>query len=134
MSARLSFFLPFFSRLLALVLALTVLAPGFGWEVAGYASAGTVHAVPDGAGADHHHASSAHDAAHGADCVTPDECGGNHPHCCPGHVLGHLPGHLASALRLPLLTGAQALTLENGIAFRSRVPQGLERPPRFYAA
>lgn len=48
-------------------------------------------------------------------------------------MLGHLPVYPAAALRVPLLTGAQMPILEYAAAFSSRVPQGLERPPRFFA-
>ncbi|MFV0370062.1 MAG: hypothetical protein ACK5JI_00255 [Azonexus sp.] len=132
MSAHFPFFSRLCSRLLALVLALTVLAPGFGWEVAGYANAGT-HVLPHASAEAHAGMDAGAHAGHDADCATPDECGGNHHHCCPGHVLGHLPVYPVAALRVPLLTGAQMPILEGAAAFSSRVPQGLERPPRFYA-
>lgn len=133
--------LPFFSRLLALVLALTVLAPGFGWEVVGYAGAETLHAVdampPEHSG--HDHAANfdehlAHAAASAAECGAPEECAAQHHHCCPGHMLGHLPVYLSAALRLPLANLAQVPSPEYGARFSSRVPQGLERPPKFFAA
>ena len=123
-----------FSRLLAIVLALTVLAPGFGWQSAGglvgeaqAASAENAHAMLHGGEADC--ADCAEHAAHAG-----DDCGERHHHCCPGHILGHLPGQVAGNLMLPLPARDDLAVDRNNRRFSSRFPDGLERPPRVAGA
>ena len=131
--------LPFLSRLLAFVLALTVLAPGFGWEMAGEAAGHarneTAHALKHAAG-DAHEACALHDGGHASEhagCATPEQCASTQHHCCPGHTLGHVPVYLAAAPKLSLLTVTQAMIRADAAVFTSRVPQGLERPPKHAA-
>lgn len=124
------------SRLLVLIMLLTVLAPGFGWQAAG--------GMPNElAGADMHHAHAAdgHDAhvIHEMPCegcgthAAGDDCADTLHHCCPGHVLGHLAvQHVAP---MPVLSPGTSSLLDRGDReFASRVPAGLERPPRHFSA
>ena len=110
------------SRIVLLVLLATVFSPSFGWEAAESMAA-------------HEHASPAAHQAHGDDHHAPaaDGCASTQHHCCPGHQLGHLQGGIVDALRLPM--PAQTADLSGNIVsrFTSRVPEGLERPPRVSA-
>lgn len=110
-------------RLLLVVMLMTVLSPKFGWDAV---SAVVPHAH-------------AEEAAHAMADADPD-CHGHHDsydgvpegggHCCPGHVLGHLPGSVSGIAMLhPVVAGAFAGAGAD-TRFSSRIPEGLERPPR----
>lgn len=124
------------SRFLVLILLLTVLAPGFGWQAAGGMPA-EVAAVD----MQHEHAADGHDAhaMHEMPCddcgthAAGDDCADTLHHCCPGYILGHLAvQHIAP---MPVLSPGTASLLERGDReFASRVPAGLERPPRHFSA
>ena len=126
-----SLFRPLARLLLAIMLA-TVLAPGFGWEAAGGAEAHDLSALV--AMADAHDGHAMHDGhpSHQADAAAAD-CQDVSHHCCPGHVLGHLSGCLNGGLSLPQAAADVAV---DGVdpRFSSRIPEGLERPPRAVAA
>lgn len=119
----------FVSRCLLLVMLATVFSPSFGWEavegMAAHEESEAVHAT--------HHAR----ADQATEDVTGDVCAGHEVgasdlehHCCPGHVLGHLLGSLAaSGLPILPLSGKLAVNLPDA-RFSSRVPEGLERPPK----
>lgn len=123
------------SRLLLLVMLATVFSPSFGWQavqgMAAHDDGGAMHAVV--AEAEHHA------AAEAAACDTcPDHdplaCGEARHHCCPGHVLGHLPGSLAGIFPLAVPDGSNPAVDGGSDRFSTRPPEGLERPPRFSAA
>jgi hypothetical protein len=141
------------SRWMLLVMLTTVLAPGFGWEVAGGMLA-SAQAAPAEAHGDHHQHALPHDSqpmaqldehAVGMDCAEMGlggtglgSCGGPdmppcddlQHHCCPGHVLSHLSAalHAAPSFLLPI---SQNIAVDrSNRQFSSRVPEGLERPPR----
>lgn len=130
--------------LLAVMLA-TVFSPSFGWELV---EGGVPHVhVEQGADVDDHHAghhdhglpSTSMDAAsalHAADdcsgCgdLTAGDCSDAQHHCCPGHVLGHLPASLR-AVGVFVLALNDSFALDGAAArFSTRIPEGLERPPR----
>lgn len=121
------------SRLVLLVMLTTVFSPSFGWEAA-ESMAAHEHAAPaahEAHGDDHH-------AAPAADCYgcpqhESDGCATTQHHCCPGHQLGHLQGGIVDTLHLPISAQAAGLTGNIASRFTSRVPEGLERPPRFSA-
>lgn len=125
------------ARLLALIMLITVLAPGFGWESAG-GMMGQAIAAP--AAMDEHqhgHPAAAADAeapCDGCGDHADDDCVELHHHCCPGYILGHLPGHLANVPALPVPLAGNAAVDRSDRRFSSRVPDGLERPPRSVAA
>lgn len=118
------------TRLLLLVMLATVFAPSFGWQVAQGMAA---HDVSPAA----HDAAHAHDHDHGASApqaAEHDACAEGGHHSCPGHFFGHLIGGTADAF-LPAIAGAGAAVLiGRQTRFSSRVPEGLERPPRASAA
>lgn len=116
------------SRCLLLIMLATVFSPSFGWEAA--------QAV-----AEHEHSAIAVDAddhaAHDVLCVgggcgeqdaTP--CADSQHHCCPGHQLGHLPGGVSAAQFLGVPPVLHLIVGDADARFSSRVPEGLERPPR----
>lgn len=113
------------SRWLLLVMLATVVSPSFGWE-----------AVP--AMAEHEHAAmlamdehAGHDMvvaeAASADQADADCCADPLHQCCLGHQLGHPQGS-SFPLFIPSSTPAIAMVLSE--RFFTRVPEGLERPPR----
>lgn len=118
------------SRYLLLVILASVLAPGFAGEIArGTAQGAHQHqAMAEMAVVDH-------EAGHEMHCATDQDSQGSTPsccadslhQCCPGHQLGHV-----RALELPeLLPGAPlVVAMAASEAFLTRVPEGLERPPR----
>lgn len=113
------------SRLVLLVMLATVFSPSFGWEAAESA-------------ASHKHASAPAHAAHGDDhhggpATEPAACADTHHHCCPGHQLGHLPGGIVDRLQPSLSKDGPDLSGNTTSRFTSRVPEGLERPPRLPA-
>lgn len=123
-------------RFLVVVMLLTVLSPKFGWDSLGAMSA-HVHAAGMSADGERRGGQdAAHDHGHEtmADCHGHRRSGaevdsGDH-HCCPGHVLGHLLGGLGAQIGVPSIV--PAAVMPEGIAKRysSRIPEGLERPPR----
>jgi len=116
------------SRLLIMIMLLTVFSPSFGWESAGGMAA---HEHPAVQVDDHDHADGHdHDAHVGEGDHAEAVCDDAQHHCCPGHVLGHMPGGLAAGLHLPLADAANATVDAPQRAFSSRIPEGLERPPR----
>lgn len=123
------------TRLLLLVMLATVLSPSFGWEaVQGMAP----HGGHDEAPAVHSHdvhqayaAETAH-AACGSDCdmAAAEHCNDSRHHCCPGVMFGHLLGGPAESFQPAVFAGASAVPVGRDARFSSRVPDGLERPPR----
>jgi hypothetical protein len=133
------------SRWMLLVMLTTVLAPGFGWEVAGGMLASAQAATADAHHDHHQHEAQLHEHAGSMDCADmalsgmgSAACAGSdmppcddlQHHCCPGHVLSHLSAalHAASSFLLPI---SQNIAVDRSSRqFSSRVPEGLERPPR----
>lgn len=122
------------SRLLIMIMLLTVFSPSFGWESAGGMAA---HEHPAALADEHGHDHHGHDAHGDAGPVDADHaqpvCGDGQHHCCPGHVLGHMPGGLTAGLSLPTPDGDNAPVDARQGSFSSRIPDGLERPPRVAA-
>lgn len=124
--------------LLAVMLA-TVFSPSFGWELVDGAvphahQASLAEAVGDHA--DHHGHLAATLPAHDHDAPAADACPGcgdcpdpQHS-CCPGHVLGHLPASLHAQGVFVLALGDSFALDGAARRFSSRIPEGLERPPR----
>lgn len=124
---------PFFrliSRYLLLLILASVLSPGFAGEIAREMAEGAhqqnesvAMAVVDHDGC--HETSGAPD--HGSQPSDAGCCTDSLHHCCPGHQLGHL-----SALDFVALPPASPLLVGMAVseAFLTRVPEGLERPPR----
>jgi hypothetical protein len=117
-------------RFLMVVMLLTVLAPKFGWDavsaVAPHAHAGEVLAqAADGEDCHGHH-------GHGGE--HPAAPGDGHPdhgdHCCPGHVLGHMFGGVPVAVHAPPPSAPAPVASAPDARFSSRIPEGLERPPK----
>jgi len=108
------------TRLLLLVMLSTVFSPSFGWEIVD-GVAPHEHGVSSAGGEEH----SGHDM-HAAVAGHDEQ---DH-HCCPGHILGHLPGGLGAS-GLAVMVTADSFALDgHADRFASRVPEGLERPPR----
>lgn len=117
-------------RFLLVVMLLTVLAPKFGWDavsaVAPHAHAGEAAAhVADGEDCHGHHGEAGDHPGTGVD-AHPDH--GNH--CCPGHVLGHMFGSVPVIVPAHLLSGPVLVVAAPDAHFSSRIPEGLERPPK----
>lgn len=110
------------SRILLLVMLATVFSPSFGWEAA-ESAASHEHASAPAHGDDHH----------GAPATEPAACADTHHHCCPGHQLGHLPGGIIDRLQPSLRKDGSGLSGHAASHFTSRVPEGLERPPKLSA-
>lgn len=132
----------FVSRCLLLVMLATVFSPSFGWEAV-QSMAGHAHDGMPATDAEHagHHPGAdqpvaVHHAADDADdcggCAGHDSvaCGDTMHHCCPGHVLGHLPGGVGQGLALMPAPGRDFLPVGAVDRYASRIPDGLERPPR----
>ncbi|MBP5987373.1 MAG: hypothetical protein KA538_09330 [Azonexus sp.] len=122
------------SRLLIMIMLLTVFSPSFGWESAGGMAAHEhpavqVDEIDHGGGHDHGHDAHGDDGPAHADHAQA-ACDDAQHHCCPGHILGHMPGGLAAGLQLPAPDGSNATVDAPQLAFSSRIPEGLERPPR----
>ncbi len=119
----------FLSRCLLAVMLATVFSPSFGWELVGGMGAG--QAVVQGADEPPcHHAAPPEDEGC-AGCPEHASPGGEWlHHCCPGHVLGHLPASFPSFPVLGLVSAAERLPAGVATRFTSHVPEGLERPPR----
>lgn len=115
-------------RFLVVVLLLTVLSPKFGWESVGAAES-HAHAAEAMVQAGHEGMADCHEHPAAQNGMADS---GDH-HCCPGHVLGHLLGGVGSALSLPAMADDAALPPAGDDRFSSRLPEGLERPPRLAA-
>jgi hypothetical protein len=79
-------------RFLVMVMLLTVLSPKFGWESV---SAAQAHVHTAGMAHDEMAGHETHGDCHQHDAAVDDDMGDHH--CCPGHVLGHLPGGVGTA-------------------------------------
>ena len=109
------------SRYLLLVMLATVLTPSFGFEAV---------ALP----AEHEHAAmlDMHDQHAEHEIPTTDQanaacCADVQHQCCLGHQLAHPQGNVLSLLSPD---GSAIVPLYRADSFLSRVPEGLERPPR----
>ncbi len=118
-------FARFVSRCLLFIMLATVFSPSFGWEAV------------DGMAAHEHATAHEMGMAHG-DAHDCDDCPGHEAatggdldhHCCPGHVLGHFPGGLQAGLNFMLPQAGSVAVDGPARRFSSRIPEGLERPPR----
>ena len=120
------------ARLLLLVLLSTVFSPGFGWELVDAAAPHEHGALSVGfdehSGHDGHVSIIAHDDQ--LACDDPAACDDQDHHRCPGHILGHLPAGLAAS-GLAVMATADSFALDGQAdRFASRIPDGLERPPK----
>lgn len=106
------------SRLLLLIVSLTVLSPHFAWEVM---------------------AADAHHATHGASLVLsePHEHEDGHPrldhhdgHACGGHMFSHMPAQVSASLPPQLVPLRDTYDAAAATAYPSRHPDSVERPPR----
>ena len=112
------------ARLLVAIMLATVLSPSFAWEAtAGNAAHGDDTVVIDGNGDARDHDSEAGGDHHGDDSH-------HHHHGCPGHSLGHLPGHLGEAFDFAMLDPDRDGFPESRAGFPSPFPDRLDRPPR----
>lgn len=117
------------ARLLLLVMLSTVFSPSFGWEMVDAAAPHEHGALS--VGVEEHSGHDGH-SGHAAVAAHDDQaaCDDQDHHCCPGHVLGHLPGGLGTS-GLAVMATADSFALDgHADRFASRVPDGLERPPR----
>jgi hypothetical protein len=117
-------------RFLLVVMLLTVLAPKFGWDavsaVAPHAHAGEAVAHDaDGEACHGHHGDAAEHPGTAADGHADH---GNH--CCPGHVLGHMFGSVPGIVTAHLPSAPALVAAAPDARFSSRIPEGLERPPK----
>ena len=112
-------------RFLVMVMLLTVLSPKFGWESV---SAAQAHVHTARVAYDEKAGHETHGGCHQHDAAVNDDMGDHH--CCPGHVLGHLPGGVGTAPGLPQAGKSAVLPSDHAVRFSSRTPEGLERPPR----
>ncbi|WP_306603279.1 hypothetical protein [Azonexus sp.] len=124
------------SRWMLLVMLTTVLAPGFGWEVAGGVAAAHAETVDHSSHDVHDHHAVPVQHAHAPDAAC-DGCAGHEApcddlqhHCCPGHVLSHFSAALHAAPSFLLPVSRFSAVDRSNRRFSSRVPEGLERPPR----
>ena len=115
-------------RFLVVVMLLTVLSPKFGWESV---SAAEAHVLAAGMVHDEAPGHEAQGDCHEHDALMNDDTGDHH--CCPGHVLGHLFGGVGATPGLPPASKDSALPSSRSAHFSSRIPDGLERPPRVAA-
>jgi hypothetical protein len=127
------------TRLLLLVMLTTVFSPTFGWEAAqGMAThdqGPAMHASHDAHAGHEGHAEQGHDTC-ASDCTghAQEPCADTRHHCCPGFILGHLLGGTVGNV-MPVIPAGNSVVLNDRDAhFSSRVPEGLERPPRASAA
>lgn len=118
------------SRAMLFVMLLTVFSPSFGWEAVSAMSAHHGPAVMHG---DH----DGHDQHGGHDNACPDcddhaaaACEEQLHHCCPGHVLGHLPAGIGDAKALTIMPGGVTAASGPPDRYSSHSPEALERPPR----
>jgi hypothetical protein len=127
------------SRWMLLVMLTTVLAPGFGWEVAGGMTAAHAETADRASHDVHDHHAAPTQPVHESASVG-DECAGCAGHespcddlqhyCCPGHVLSHFSATLHGIPSFLLPISRSATVDRSNRRFSSRVPEGLERPPR----
>jgi len=116
------------SRWLLLVMLTTVLSPSFGWEAV---QGMETHDDMGGMHAMHEAAPAVHDDCDGCPGhEAPADCADTLHHCCPGHVLGHLPAGIGESFSLALPDSGRATPHGLEQRFSSRIPEGLERPPR----
>lgn len=111
------------AHLLAAILLMTVLSPSFAWE----AAAGKSAHGDDTIAIDGNRDARGHDSQagnHHRDEDTHDH------HGCPGHLLGHLPGHLGEAFDFAMLDPDRDGFPESRTGFPSPFPDRLDRPPR----
>lgn len=111
------------ARLLLLVMLSTVFSPSFGWEMVD-AAAPHEHGMVSYESAVH----SGHDGH--APLAAQDDCDDQDHHGCAGHILGHLPGGLGASGMAVMVTADSFALDGHADRFASRVPEGLERPPR----
>ena len=109
------------SRTLLLVMLATVLTPSFGLETVVLA-------------AEHEHAAmlKMHDQHAGHEMPATEQadaacCADVQHQCCLGHQLAHPQGNVLSLLSPD---GSAIVPLYRADSFLTRVPEGLERPPR----
>ena len=121
------------SRAMLFVMLVTVFAPSFGWEaVSATGGHEEVVAVAQDVHMDHESHESHADCA-GCDSHAAAPCDDLRHHCCPGHVLGHMSGGISS-VSTPVVPVLRVFAVDGQPdRFSSRVPEGLERPPRFAA-
>ena len=114
------------SRYLLLVMLAAAISPSFGWEAVP-AMAEREHAMM--AGMENHHAGHEMPAevSNTADQADAACCADVQHQCCLGHQLGHPQGNSVSLLLPPSPAAVAMATSER---FLTRVPEGLERPPR----
>ncbi len=106
------------SRVLLLIVTLTIMSPHFAWE----AMAPDAH----------------HDAGNGnLVLVDAQDHEGDHPsfdhhdeHACSGHMFSHLPAQVSGALAPLAIAAAGTFAHFDETPVPSRVPALLERPPR----
>jgi hypothetical protein len=127
------------TRLLLLVMLATVFSPSYGWQAAqGLAThdeGAAMHASHDEHAGHDSHADQGHDTCAG-DCTghAQEPCADTRHHCCPGFILGHLLGGTVDNVMPAIPTGSSVVLNGRDAHFSSRVPDGLERPPRTSAA
>ena len=121
------------ARLLLLIVAASALFPAqLPLAYAAEAAPAMHHAVA----AAGHAMTMAHDAAD--DCggcpgeQAPTPCDDAQHLCCPGHLPGYPPAVVGNAPAVPL--GTPLIADRRLDDFSSRVPEGLERPPRSVTA
>lgn len=122
------------SRCLLLVMLATVFSPSFGWEAV---QGMETHDDMGGMHEMHalHEAPVAHDDCDGCPGhEAPADCADTLHHCCPGHVLGHMPAGIGERFALALPESGKAVLDGQEHRFSSRIPEGLERPPRARSA
>ena len=118
------------SRAMLFVMMLTVFSPSFGWEAVSAMSAHHGPAVTH-AGHDGHDQHGGHDSAcPGCDDHAAAACEEQLHHCCPGHVLGHLPAGIGDANALTIMPGGVTAASGPPDRYSSHSPEALERPPR----
>lgn len=114
------------SRYLLLVMLAAAISPSFGWEAVP-AMAEREHAMM--AGMENHHvgheiSALQSDTADQADVAC---CADVQHQCCLSHQLSHPQGNSVSLLLPP---SSAAVAMVSSERFLTRVPEGLERPPR----
>lgn len=123
------------SRGLVAILLATVLSPSFGWQalegMSTHEHGDDLHMLQsiDNMVVDTHD----HAGCSGHDLAVPDSAHESVDHCCPGHVLGHLLGGVAADGLLPIPAEGSAGFEALASSFTSRIPEGLDRPPRHAA-
>lgn len=140
----------FLARCLLVVLLATVLAPGFAWQMLGGMDQAMLEEKEAASG--HHHAAYAdHDSdgmlhlVHGdetrlgTDCgacdgLASEDCDDLQHHCCPGHVLGHLSASFLANGQVVFPALVQLAVDRENRRFSTRIPEGIERPPRSFSA